>query len=79
MSSKTKSRKAWVLIIVGAVIALGSGVTGFVWLNRVPDLHPVSFGEQLEITAAGSATVTIGSTPHRWTLGCICPDGNTPT
>ena len=59
MSSMTKPRKAWVLIIVGAVMTLGSGVTGFVWLNRVPDLHPVSFGERLELTATGSGTVTI--------------------
>jgi hypothetical protein len=50
---------AWGLISVGAVITLGSGVIGFVWLNRLPDLHPVSFGEQTQVTATSSAEATI--------------------
>ena len=54
--------KAWALVIVGAVILLGSGALGFVWLNRTPDLHPVPFGERATITASHPDTATIFTT-----------------
>jgi hypothetical protein len=55
----SRSRWAKVLIIAGAVITLGSGAAGFLWLNRVPDLRPVTFGEQAQITATGSGGASI--------------------
>ena len=59
MSSMQRLRMAWVLVSVGALMAVGSGAAGFLWLNRVPDLHPVPYGEQSEFTATGSGAVTI--------------------
>jgi hypothetical protein len=59
VSSMQRLRMAWVLVIVGALMALGSGAVGFLWLNRVPDMHPVPYGEQSEFTATGSGAVTI--------------------
>jgi hypothetical protein len=47
------------MILVGAVITLGSAAAGFVWLSRTPDLHTVPFGEQVQITATSSDEATI--------------------
>ena len=46
-------------IIAGAVIMLGTAAVGFRWLNRVPELDPVPFGEQTQVTATGSGGATI--------------------
>jgi hypothetical protein len=78
MASRSGSPTAWGLIIIGAVITLGSGVIGVVWLNRMPDLHPVPFGEQAQITASGSGGATIfTSTGQAATPACqaTTPDG----
>jgi hypothetical protein len=55
------SRSWWgkALIVAGAVITLGSAVTGLLWLNRVPAIHPVPFSEEVQITASGSDEVSI--------------------
>ena len=54
-----QSRKAWGLFLVGIVVALGTAVVGYVGLNNVPNLKPVSLGEQVAITATDSDTATI--------------------
>jgi hypothetical protein len=59
MTLKAGSRIAWTLIVIGALITLGSGAAGFVWLNRVPDFDAVPFGEQTQITATDSGPATI--------------------
>lgn len=56
-----RSHKAVILMIIGAVMTLGSAVTGFVWLNLAPKLDPVPFGEQSQLTATRSGTATIFS------------------
>jgi hypothetical protein len=47
------------LIVGGIAITLASAVVGVVWLDRMPDVHPVAFGEQVQITATESTTATI--------------------
>ena len=47
------------LFVAGALIVLASAVSGWLSLNRMPDLSPVSFGEQVEIAASEPATATI--------------------
>jgi hypothetical protein len=56
------------LIVVGAVIVLGSGVLGFIWLNHMPELHPVPFGEHAAITATRSGAATIFTTAGQATV-----------
>jgi hypothetical protein len=58
---RTGSRTAVILMIVGAVMTLGSAVMGFVWLNLAPELDPVPFGEQSQVTATRSGSATIFS------------------
>jgi hypothetical protein len=57
----SRSHRAVILMVIGAVITLGSAVTGFVWLNLAPELDPVPFGEQAQLTATRSGTATIFS------------------
>lgn len=55
----------WVrlLIVAGAVIALASAVVGALSRQRMPEMHPVDFGQQVQITATDATTATIfGST-----------------
>lgn len=59
MSSRSRSRQGRALMIAGMGAALGSGVVGFVWLSRAPELRPVPFGEQVEITATGAGAVSV--------------------
>ena len=47
------------LIVGGAVLTLASAVVGFLWLQRMPELQPVDFGEQVQISATESTSATI--------------------
>jgi hypothetical protein len=46
-------------MVGGAVLILASAVVGYVWLQRMPELQPVDFGEHGQITATDSTTATI--------------------
>jgi len=48
-----------VLVTAGALTVLASAVSGWLLLDRMPDLSPVSFGQQVHITASETATATI--------------------
>ena len=52
---------AWarVLIVVGVAIALASAVLGYVWLQRMPELQPVDFGQRVPVVATETTSVTI--------------------
>jgi hypothetical protein len=47
------------LIVGGAVLTLASAVVGYLWLQRMPELQPVDFGEQVQVTATESTSATI--------------------
>jgi hypothetical protein len=47
------------LIVGGALLTLASAVVGYLWLQRVPELNPVDFGEHVTVTATKSASATI--------------------
>ncbi|MFC5177662.1 hypothetical protein [Nocardioides taihuensis] len=47
------------LIVGGAVLTLASAVVGYLWLQRMPELQPVDFGEQVQITPTESTSATI--------------------
>jgi hypothetical protein len=47
------------LTVGGAVLILASAVVGYLWLQRMPELQPVDFGEHVEITATESTAATI--------------------
>jgi hypothetical protein len=52
---------AWarVLVVVGVAIALASAVVGYVWLQRMPELQPVDFGQRVPVVATETTSVTI--------------------
>jgi hypothetical protein len=78
MSRKTRSSSWWaILLILGAVMTLGSAVLGFVWLNRVPDLQTVAFGEPTQFTATGTAATIFTPTGLSTAPPCdvTTPDG----
>lgn len=50
---------ARLLIVAGAVTTLASAVVGYLWLHRMPELQPVDFGQQAQITATESTSATI--------------------
>lgn len=56
-----KGHAPWVrpLIVAGAVTTLTSAAGGFLWLHRMPELRPVDFGQQVQITATESRSATI--------------------
>lgn len=47
------------LILVGVATTLTSAAVGYVWLQRMPELQPVAFGRQVQITARDSTSATI--------------------
>ena len=50
---------ALLLVLVGALTVLVSAGVGFTWLNRMPDLQPVDFGQQAQVRAQESTSATI--------------------
>lgn len=61
IGSNGRPHLAWarVLIVVGVAIALVSAVLGYVWLQRMPELQPVDFGQHVPIVATETTSVTI--------------------
>lgn len=68
---------ARLLVLAGAVTVLVSAGIGFVWLNRMPDLQPVDFGQQAQIRATESTSATIyASTGMSRPPSCTVTTGN---
>jgi hypothetical protein len=47
------------VITAGVVTTLTSAIVGYLWLQRMPDLQPVDFGQPAQITATRSTSATI--------------------
>jgi hypothetical protein len=59
VTSRPHTPWAKALIVGGAVVTLVSAVVGFLWLQRMPELQPVDFGEQVKITSTATTSATI--------------------
>ena len=57
----SRARFPWggVLIVAGAVTTVIAAVVGYLWLQRMPELRPVDFGQQVQVTATESTSATI--------------------
>lgn len=74
-----RGRVPWArfLIVAGAVTTLASIVVGYVWIQRMPALQPVDFGQQVQITATKSTSATIfASTGLSRAPSCEVTSGN---
>jgi hypothetical protein len=74
-----KGHAPWVrlLVVAGAVTTLTSAAVGFLWLHRMPELRPVDFGQQVQITATQSTSATIfASTGLSRPPSCEVTSGN---
>lgn len=68
---------ARLLILAGAATMLISAAVGYVWLERMPELKPVDFGQQAQIRATESTSATIfASTGMSQPPSCEVTSGN---
>jgi hypothetical protein len=77
VADRGHARWARLLIVAGAVTTLTSAAVGYLWLHRMPELRPVDFGQQVQITATASTSATIfASTGLSRPPSCEVTSGN---
>lgn len=59
VTSRARFPLGAVLIVAGAVTTVIAAVVGYLWLQRMPELRPVDFGQQVQVTATESTSATI--------------------